>query len=296
MSEQRRGVLMGVSAYVLWGIFPLYWPLLRPAKAIEILAHRITWSLLFVGFLLVRSGGLAKLRSLDKGRIRTLAAASCFIALNWGVYIWAVNHGHVLETSLGYFINPLVTMLLGVVVLREHLRRPQWIAIGLAGLAVAILTIDYGQPPWIAIVLALTFGGYGLLKKRAGVGAVEGLAVETALLFAPAVGYLASLEANGTGVFGHGSWTTTALLVSSGIVTAVPLLLFAGSANRMPLSMLGPLQYISPTLQFLCGVLAFHEAMPPSRWIGFLLVWSALGIFAADGVVRTRALERTIAR
>lgn len=287
---------MGISAYALWGIFPLYWPLLRPAKAVEILAHRVTWSLLFVAVLLVRSGGLAKLRKLEKAKIRTLAAASCFIALNWGVYIWAVNHGHVLETSLGYFINPLVTMLLGVVVMREHLRRPQWIAIGLAGIAVTVLTIDYGQPPWIAIALALSFGAYGLLKKRAGVAAVEGLAVETALLFVPAVGYLATLEGNGTGVFGHGSWTTSALLASSGIVTAIPLLLFAGSANRIPLSVIGPLQYISPTLQFLCGVIAFHEAMPASRWVGFLLVWCALAIFAGDGVMRARNLERTIAR
>lgn len=285
---------MGVSAYVLWGIFPLYWPLLRPAKAIEILAHRVTWSLLFVGLLLFRSGGLAKLRKLEKSKVRTLAAASCLIALNWGVYIWAVNHGHVLETSLGYFINPLVTMLLGVVVMREHLRRPQWIAIGLAGIAVSVLTIDYGQPPWIAIILALSFGAYGLLKKRAGVAAVEGLAIETALLFVPAVGYLATLEGSGTGVFGHGSWSTSALLASSGIVTAIPLLLFAGSANRIPLSVIGPLQYISPTLQFLCGVLAFHEAMPASRWIGFLLVWCALAIFAGDGVMRARSLERRL--
>ena len=218
--------------------------------------------------------------------------ASGFIATNWGLYIWAVNNGHVVETALGYFINPLVSVLLGVVVLRERMRRAQWIALGLVSVAVVILAVDYGGLPWIAIVLPVSFGLYGLHKKRAGVGAVESLAFETALLAGPAIGYLAWLEVHGAGVFGHPPWTKSFLFIAAGPATAIPLLCFGAAANRVPLSTLGLLQYISPTLQFLCGVYVFHEAMPPSRWLGFALVWVALLVFSADGIAASRKLSK----
>lgn len=216
--------------------------------------------------------------------------AALLVGANWGLYIWGVKSGRVVETALGYFINPLFTVMLGVVALRERMRRAQWIAVGVAAVAVAVLTLDYGRLPWLALVLASTFAVYGFLKKQAGVEAVLGLGIETAILVVPAILYLVLLEASGRGAFGH-SWPASVLLASSGIVTAVPLLLFAGAANRIPLSILGTLQYVSPTLQFLCGVLVFREAMPPSRWLGFVLVWLALAIFIVDGAMQRRTLR-----
>lgn len=291
MDERRRGVILGTVAYLLWGIFPLYWPLLRPAGAIEILAHRVVWSLVFVAALLARAGGLGRLRSIGRRRGALLGAASAFIALNWGLYIWAVNAHHVVETALGYFMNPLVTVTLGVVALGERLRRMQWAAIGLAAVAVVVLAVDYGRLPYVALTLATSFALYGLLKKRAAVGAVESLAVETMYLFLPALVLLVRQEVRGAATFGHAGAVTSLLLVSSGVVTAVPLLCFAGAANRVPLTTLGLLQYIAPILQFGCGVLVFHEDMPPSRWIGFGLVWSALALFVGEGVAHRRRRE-----
>lgn len=277
---------MGVGAYLAWGIFPLYWPLLRPAGSIEILAHRIMWSLVFVVALLARSGKLGTLRRLGARRLRLLALAAVAIACNWGVYIWAVNHQHVVETALGYFVNPLVTVMLGVVVLGERPRRAHWIALTIAAVAVAALAFDYGRVPWIALALASTFSLYGLIKKQAGVGALESFSIETIVLASPAILYLGMQEARGVATFGHLSWKTNVLLASTGPLTALPLLCFAGAANRVPLTVLGALQYISPSLQFLCGVFILHEEMPPSRWIGFGLVWVALAVFAYDGVTR----------
>ncbi len=287
--ERQRGIAMGIATYASWGIMPLFWRLVRSATATEILAHRVTWSLLFVGALLPRAGGLRSLRRLDRRRLALLALASVLIGFNWGVYVWAVNSGHVVETALGYFINPPITVLLGVVVLRESLRRVQWIAVAIVLVAVVVLAYDYGRPPWIALMLAGSFATYGLVKKRVGVSAIEGLFVESAFLFVPAVAYLVFVEAQGTATFGHVSPWTSALLLSTGVVTAVPLLGFAGAANRIPLSMIGPLQYISPSLQFLCGVLVFHEAMPASRWVGFGLVWAALLVFLVEGVLAARS-------
>jgi chloramphenicol-sensitive protein RarD len=286
MSEQRQGVLFGVAAYLAWGIFPLYWPLLKPASAFEILAHRVTWSLAVMVVLLARTGGVRRLRRLEARKVRLLVMAACLVAFNWGLYIWAVNHGHVVETALGYFINPLVTVLLGVFVLAERLRRPQWIALGLAAVAVLVLAIDYGRVPWIALSLATSFAFYGLTKKRAGVGAIESLSVETGVLFLPALGFLLWLSHAGHAVFGQPPWTKSVLLASAGPATAIPLLCFGAAAIRVPLSMLGLLQYIAPTLQFLCGVVVFREEMPPSRWFGFALVWMALIIFSVDGIAR----------
>jgi chloramphenicol-sensitive protein RarD len=218
----------------------------------------------------------------------TLALAAVIIAVNWLTYIWGVNNGHVVETSLGYFINPLVTVIFGVLIFAERLRAAQWTAVGVAAVAVVILTVDYGRLPWIALTLAVSFAIYGVLKKKSGVGAVEGLTVETAVLFLPAVGFLLLSEAGGTGTFGHAGAVNALLLAGTGVVTAVPLLLFAGAAQRIPLSMIGILQYLAPTLQFLFGVLVFHEPVPPVRLAGFVLVWVALAVFTVDGITHHR--------
>ncbi|HLZ38785.1 MAG TPA: EamA family transporter RarD [Mycobacteriales bacterium] len=288
--DEARGLLFGAGAYALWGLFPLYWPLLAPAAALEILAHRIVWSLGFVGALLAvrpRPGWFAALRA-RPGALPRLTAAAVVLSVNWLVYIWAINNDQVVETSLGYFINPLVTVLLGVALLRERLRGPQWVAVAVAAVAVLVLTVDYGRLPWIALTLAGSFAVYGLLKKRVGAGAVETLTVETAVLFLPALAYLAWLEVSGAAVFGHAPLTTDVLLAGAGIVTAVPLLLFGGAATRIPLTVLGLLQYIAPVLQFLIGVLVRHEPMPASRLVGFSLVWAALVLLTVDALTSGR--------
>ena len=289
MTERRRGVLFGITAYALWGLFPLYWPLLRPAGAVEILSHRVTWSLLFTLILMSRHRSFDWLRAIGWRRFGLLAIAATLVSVNWGIYIYGVNHGHVVETSLGYFINPLVSVILGVVFLGERLRRGQWIAVGLAAAAVLVLTVDYGRPPWIAIGLALTFGLYGFVKKKAAVAAVPSLTVETSLVFLPAVAYLVFLDAQGHGTFLHVSRAHDLLLVACGVVTAVPLLCFAAAANRVPLTTIGLLQYIAPVLQFLCGVVVFREAMPASRWIGFTLVWISLAVSSGESYLHHRA-------
>jgi chloramphenicol-sensitive protein RarD len=288
VAADRRGVLYGVACYLLWGLFPLYWPLLEPAGSIEILAHRIVWSLLVVATVLAVTRNWAWVRPLlaDRATLARMALAAVLISVNWATYIWGVNNEHVVETSLGYFINPVVTVLIGVVVLHERLRQMQWVAIGLGTLAVVVLAVDYGRPPWIALILAFSFGFYGLLKKQVGVtvGAVQSLTVETAVLFVPALTFLVVLDARGDGQLGHSGLGHGLLLASAGIVTAVPLLFFASAARRIPLSTLGLLQYIAPVLQFLTGVLLYDEPMPASRWVGFVLVWAALAILTFDGL------------
>jgi chloramphenicol-sensitive protein RarD len=279
-------LLFGFGAYFIWGLFPLYWRLLKPAGAVEILAHRMLWSFIFVVLALAALRRWSWFRELA-GRPKVLgilALAAVLISVNWGTYIYGVNTGRVVETSLGYFITPLVSVLLGVVVLGERLRRTQWLAVGIGAAAVLILTVDYGHPPWIAFVLACSFGTYGLLKKTAGAPAAEGLAVESGLLAPLALGYVCWLESTGDAQFGHVSPGHTALLISAGAITAVPLLLFAGAANRVPLSTLGVLQYVAPVMQFGIGVLVLHEPMPPARLAGFALVWLALAVFTIDGL------------
>jgi chloramphenicol-sensitive protein RarD len=288
VAADRRGVLYGVACYLLWGLFPLYWPLLEPAGSIEILAHRIVWSLLVVATVLAVTRSWAWVRPLlaDRATLARMALAALLIALNWATYIWGVNNEHVVETSLGYFINPVVTVLIGVLVLHERLRPVQWIAIGLGTVAVVVLAVDYGRPPWIALTLAFSFGTYGLLKKQVGatVGAVQSLTVETAVLFVPALTFLVVLDARGDGQLGHSGLGHGLLLASAGIATAVPLLFFASAARRIPLSTLGLLQYIAPVLQFLTGVLLYDEPMPASRLVGFVLVWTALAVLTFDGL------------
>lgn len=292
VSEMRRGVLFGIGAYVLWGLFPLYWPLLKPAGSIEILAHRIIWSLVAGGVILAARRHWRWVTVIAPRRIALLAAAAVFITVNWGTYIYSVNSGHTIEAALGYFINPLVSVLLGVVVLRERLRPWQWAAVGTGAAAVAVLAIDYGHPPWIALILACSFGTYGLLKKFANTPSDESLTVETAVLFLPALAY-AIFQPHPT-VTGHGAGHIT-LLVGAGLVTAVPLLLFNSAATRVPLTVIGMLQYLTPILQFLIGLLIQHEAMPASRWVGFLLVWAALVILSVDAVRAARKNRRRAA-
>ncbi|XVQ11940.1 EamA family transporter RarD [Spirillospora sp. CA-255316] len=292
---ERRGIVFGVAAYALWGLFPLYWPLLKPSGATEILAHRIMWSL--VAVLVMLAAGRRWIRRLTWRRAALLAAASAVITLNWGVYIYAVNTGHTLDAALGYFINPLISVLLGVVVFRERLRRWQWASVGLGAAAVVVLSAGHGRLPWIALVLALAFGTYGLLKKFADTPSLESLAVETAVMFLPAFGFALALEVQGEAEFGHQGVAHAVLMAGAGFVTAIPLLLFNGAAIRLPLSVIGMLQYLTPVLQFLIGLLVHHEDMPADRWAGFLLVWAALVVLTADGLrVRRRQGRRDGAR
>jgi len=294
-NDQRAGSLAGVVAYSLWGVFPLVFHQLEEVGAGEILAHRIVWAFVVVVALLAirrERHWFAGVRA-TQGALPRLSAAAVLVGTNWLVYIWAVNHGHVVEAALGYYINPLLTVALGVVVLGEHLRRLQVAAIGLGAVAVAVLTLAYGRVPWVALVLASTFAAYSFLKKAVPVGAVTSLATETLVLLPVAATTLVVLEVRGTGALGHGSAGRDLLLVSLGAVTAVPLILFGVAARRIPLSLLGLLQYLTPTLQLVCGVALLGEALPPARLAGFVLVWAALAVLAADalGFARRRAAE-----
>jgi chloramphenicol-sensitive protein RarD len=286
VTDQRRGFLLGAAAYAMWGLFPLYWRLLKPAGAVEILAHRIVWSLVTMLVLTVALRRGSALRAIvhDRRVLALLVVAAVVITFNWGGFIYGVNHDRVVEVSLGYFINPLVTVLLGVLVLGERLRPRQWLAIGIATLAVVILTIDYGHPPWIAFLLAGSFATYGLAKKKADVEAVESLTFETLVLAPVALGYLIWLTAAGHSSFTNNGAGHAVLLATTGLVTAVPLICFGGAAIRIPMTTLGLLQYLAPTLQFLLGLLVFHESMSPVMWIGFALVWLALALFTGEAL------------
>ena len=289
-ASARLGLLFGIAAYGIWGFFPLYFPLLQPATPVEILSERFVFSLVFMAILLSVTRGWPKLRPV-LARPRTVAmifGAGVLIAVNWGVYIYGVNSDQVVEASLGYFINPLVTVLMGVLILGERLRRLQWTAVAIAAAAVVVLTIGYGKPPWIGLVLAFSFGGYGLIKKVAGVDPAASLTLETAFMTPFALGYLIYLQTQGTLVLFHDSTQVTLLLMGLGVVTAIPLLLFGGAANRVPLSTMGVLQYLTPIIQFSIGVWVFDEVMPPVRWAGFAIVWVALMVFSYDGLRQGR--------
>ena len=298
MTRYREGLAAAIGAYVLWGLFPLYWPLLEPAAPVEILAHRMVWSLAFIVVVLAATSGFRWIRTIGRRRVGLLTLAAVLITVNWGTFIYAVNSGHVVETSLGYFINPLVTVALAVVVLHEPLRRNQRVAVAIGAVAVLVLTIDYGRPPWIALTLAGAFASYGFVKKRAGVDGIQSLAVETAVLLPVALGYLLWLGGDGSGTFTTDGAGHVALLVGAGVVTAVPLMLFGAAAIRIPLAMVGLLQYIAPVMQFLIGVLVYGEDMPPERLAGFALVWVALAVFAVDAVrvARSAAALRSVQR
>ena len=287
----RRGLLAAATAFTIWGVFPAYWHLLKAVPSMQIMAHRVVWSaVLVVGWLLWRQGwDWWRTIAAQPRMLAALALSGVVIAFNWGLYIWAVNAGHVVETSLGYFINPLVTVALGVVVLRERLRRPQWIAVACAAAGVAWLTWSAGSPPWIALGLAGSFALYGLVRKLVPVDAVAGLGVESLFMFLPALAYVLWAEAgHGGGFIGGWSLGTQLLLVFSGVVSAVPLVAFAYGVRRIPLSLVGLLQYIGPTLQLLLGVWFFREPFTAVHALGFGAIWLGLAIFAGEGLWRGR--------
>ena len=288
VDRSNRGMAFGIGAYFLWGLVPAYWPLLQPAGSVEILAHRIAWSLVVMAIITAVLGRWAGIRRLSARGWAMVAAASVLIAVNWGVYIHAVNTAHVVEAALGYFINPLVSVLLGVVVLRERLRVPQYAALAIAVAAVVVLAVDYGRLPWISLALACSFGVYGLLKKTVPLDATASLTAESIVLAPIAVGYLVWLGPAGT--FHSGGWGHALWLASAGLVTAIPLILFGAGARLVPLVTMGMLQYLAPVLQFAWGVFVMHEPMPASRWFGFALVWVALAIFTVDTVRARRRL------
>jgi chloramphenicol-sensitive protein RarD len=294
LSESRKGLLACSLAFVIWGLFPLYWHLLKEAPSDQIIAHRIVWSaVLLCGLLLIRQR-LQWLRAIwaVPRTFWLLALASVVIGFNWSLYIWAVNAGHVVETSLGYFINPLLSVLIGVLVLGERLGRLQWIAVVLATIGVAWLTWQGGRVPWIAVGLALSFALYGLIRKLTKVEPVAGIGMESLFLFLPALGWVVWAEAgHGGGFTGSWGWLTLVLLVASGAVSAVPLIAFTYGVQRIPLSVVGLLQYIGPTLQFLCGVLILREPFGLDRLVGFAFIWAGLAVFATAGWRSARAAK-----
>jgi chloramphenicol-sensitive protein RarD len=289
VNPQRRGYLSGIGAYLLWGFFPLYFKLLRPAGPLEILAHRVLWSAVTVAGILFAVRRWQAVRELLHRPfvLAKIGLAAALIAVNWGMYIYGVNSDQVVETALGYFITPLLAVCLGVAVLKEKLHGPQWAAVAVGALAVLVLTVDHGRLPWIALTLAASFGAYSLIKKRLGLPPVDGLFFESVMLAPLGLSYLGWLATRQSSTaLTHP--TTGLLLLLAGPVTAVPLLMFGDAANRIPLSALGLLQYLTPSIQFAIGVSLFHEPMPPARLAGFGLVWIALAIFTWDGIRSAR--------
>jgi chloramphenicol-sensitive protein RarD len=286
----NKGILAGIGAYIFWGLFPIYWRLLEEVPAIEILANRMVWSFVFMAIILTVQKDWEWFREASHNRktLLTYTLAAILLSINWFTYIWAVNAGFVVEASLGYFINPLVNILLGVIFLGEKLRRGQIAAVILAGLGVVYLTVSYGSLPWISLVLAFTFGMYGLIKKTARLESMHGFSLETTVLFLPALFFLLYREVNGVDALVHQGPAVTLLLVLAGPVTSIPLLLFGYSARRIPLSMLGFIQYIAPTLQFMLGVFVYAEPFPPTRLVGFSIIWLALLVYSLESVFYNR--------
>jgi len=280
----NRGILYGLATYFLWGLFPLYWKLIDDIPALEIIGHRIVWSFVFVWLIILFQGEWVNFRPVLRQRrtLLTYALSGSLLAVNWLTYVWAVNNGYIVDSSLGYFINPLVSVVLGVIFLREKLRLWQWIPVGIATLGVLYLTVSYGQLPWIGLTLAFTFATYGYIKKTAPLNSLHSFSLEMGFLALPALAYLLFLGYSGEGAFLRSGWMESLLLAFTGVVTGVPLLLFGGAARRVPLSMLGFMQYLAPTLQFLIGVFVFKEAFTFDRMIGFGLIWIALAIFSFD--------------
>jgi len=296
LSKNQLGLLYGVAAYSLWGAFPLYWILLEPANPLEIVSHRAVWTLVFCFIVLAATKALkSTLETLKRPKVAVkLFLSSLLVSINWLVYIWATNNEHVVEASLGYYINPLIIIGFGVIFLKEKMRGLQWAAVTIASIGVLILTLDYGRLPWIALTLAVSWGSYGLVKKQLGLGALEGLAIETFISSFFYLAYLIYIGNQGTGQFGQG-WGLTLLLMSAGAITAIPLLLFNGSTNRLPFTTIGLLQYITPTLQFSIGVWVLNEDMPTARWIGFLIIWAALVTLAIDLIKSSRTVNNSVA-
>jgi chloramphenicol-sensitive protein RarD len=289
---QREGILYAFGAYSLWGLTPIYWKLLQHVPAIQLLGHRVAWSFILLSAVLFATGQWRKLRSLasDRRVMRIYLGAAALVGCNWFIYVWAVNSGYILEASLGYFINPLLCVLLGVVFLRERPRLFQWVAVGLAAAGVIYLTATYGRLPWIALSLAFSFGFYGLVKKTAPLSSLHGLTLETGILFGPAVIFLAYQERLGQGAFLHTGIGADFLMAGAGLVTMIPLLMFVSAAQRVSLTTIGLMQYITPTCQFLIGVLIYKEAFDVNRALGFVFVWIGLIIFAVEGYRTLRAI------
>lgn len=285
-SETRTGLIFGVTAYGLWGLLPLYWHLLESTGATEMLAHRMLWSLPTALLILAVARRWSWIRPLlrQPGRLALILLATTVISANWALFIWAVTNDRVLEASLGYFINPLVSIAFGVLLLRERLRPVQWTAVGIGVAAVVVLAVGYGQVPWLSIGLAITFATYGLLKKHVKLGGLEGFSAETSLQFLPALGFLIWLSARGDGTFTTDGAGHALLLAGTGLATAAPLIFFGAAAVRLPLSTIGLLQYMAPAFMFVLGLLVFHEPMPVERLIGFLLVWVALCLLTWDAL------------
>ncbi|MFF2923127.1 EamA family transporter RarD [Streptomyces celluloflavus] len=289
-SDQRTGLAYGFAAYTMWGLLPLYWHLLAAASPSEILAHRMAWSLpvaVVILAVLRRWSWIGPLLRQPR-RLALILVCAVVISANWFLYIWAVNSGHVLEASLGYFINPLVSIAFGVLVLRERLRPMQWTAVGVGTLAVIVMTLAYGKVPWISLGLALSFATYGLVKKGIKLDGIEGFSAETALQVLPALGFLIFLGTRGESAFASGGMGQALLLAGCGIATALPLICFGASAVRLPLTTIGMMQYLAPTFQFILGLTVFHEAMPAERWAGFALVWLALVVLTWDALRTAR--------
>jgi len=285
----KKGVFYAASAYLLWGFFPIFFKALQAVPAIQVVGHRVVWScLLLLLVVIIRRESIAFMRSATLRRILVYLGAGALLAVNWLIYVWAVNAGLIIETSLGYFISPLVSVLLGMIFLKERLRPWQWAPVGLAVVGVAYLTFNYGSLPWIALALASTFSLYGLVKKIAPLNSLHGLTLETATIFPIAMGFLLVEEARGVGAFAHIGAGTTLLLALTGVITAVPLLLFSMGARSVPLTTIGLLQYISPTMQFLFGVFLFGEPFTPVRVVGFSAIWLALLVFYAENYLNRR--------
>jgi chloramphenicol-sensitive protein RarD len=289
----NKGILYGVGAYALWGLFPIYWKFLHDVSALQVIGHRIGWSFFFLTAYIIVAGRWKDFRSVAVNRktVGAYSIAAILLSLNWLIYVWGVNAGFIVETSLGYFINPLLSVLLGVVFLRERLRPMQWIPVGLAALGVIYLTFVYGRLPWIALSLAFSFGFYGFVKKLSPLGSLYGLTLETGIVFPIAVIYLIVMQVGTSGAFLHNGTVVDVLLVGSGIVTTIPLLMFASAAKQIPLTLVGLLQYIAPTIQFLIGVFVYKEPFDFAHFIGFAIVWVALIIFAVESYLANRRIQ-----
>lgn len=292
----NKGILYGIGAYVLWGFFPIYWKFLHPVPALQVIGHRIGWSFIMLAVYVLITKQWQDFRSVafKAKTIGMYSIAAVLLSINWLIYVWGVNAGFIVETSLGYFINPLLSVLLGVIFLRERLRPMQWIPVGLAAVGVIYLTFVYGRLPWIALSLAFSFGFYGFVKKLSPLGSLYGLTLETGIVFPVALIYLVVVGVNGTGAFFHAGTLIDLFLIGAGIVTTIPLLMFASAAKQIPLTLVGLLQYIAPTLQFLIGVFVYKESFDFSHFIGFAIVWVALIFFAVESYLANRTPIQSI--
>jgi len=297
MSRHKLGLFFGASSYILWGLFPLYWPLVKPANPLEIVSHRAVWSLVFCLIALYFAKQFRTTFDMFRtpGVVLRFALSSALISVNWITYIWAVNHQHIVEASLGYYMQPIILVSLGVLAFKEKMRRTQWWAFGIATVGVIVLTLDFGRPPWVSFLLAGSWGSYSLVKKKLNLGALQGLAIETFISLPFYGGYLIYLALHGTGQFGNSVKLTT-LFIGAGVVTAVPLLLFNGATTRLPFTMIGLLQYLTPTIQFALAVWLRHEPMPGARWIGFVFIWIALIILGRDLIKSGGSVDNSLAQ